>query len=71
MVLCLGSCGEGSGGEDVRLVVDGVWPREGSGVFLNEAIVVHFSMDVERTSITNTSFAVRRTVHGEAAGDVV
>lgn len=53
--------------KDVHFAVDGVWPREGTGVFLNEAIVVHFSDDVERTSITNASFVVRRAEDGRPA----
>ena len=63
----LGACREGSGVKDVHFAVDGVWPREGTGVFLNEAIVVHFSDDVERTSITNASFVVRRAEDGRPA----
>ena len=63
----LGACREGGSVEDVQFVVDGVWPREGSGVFLNEAIVVHFSDDVERTSVTNASFVVRRARDGRPA----
>ena len=38
LALTLAACREGSGVEDVHFAVDGVWPREGTGVFLNEAI---------------------------------
>lgn len=62
LALSFGACREGTDAEDVSFFVDGVWPREATGVFLNEAIVVHFSQDVERTSITNASFIVRRAV---------
>ena len=64
---CLGACREGSKVEDVNFSVDGVWPRESVGIFLNEAIVVHFSADVERTSVTNASFVVRRVDDGRPA----
>jgi hypothetical protein len=67
LMASLGACREGSGVTDVHFAVDGVWPREGTGVFLNEAIVVHFSDDVERTSITNASFVVRRAEDGRPA----
>lgn len=67
LALTLTACREGSGVEDVHFAVDGVWPREATGIFLNEAIVVHFSDDVERTSITNASFVVRRAEDGRAA----
>jgi len=67
LALSFGACGEGNGVEDVHFVVDGVWPREGTGVFLNEAIVVHFSDDVERTSVTNASFVVQRAEDGRPA----
>ncbi|MCH2106686.1 MAG: Ig-like domain-containing protein [Planctomycetes bacterium] len=67
LAAALGACREGGGVQDVPFVVDGVWPREGTGVFLNEAIVVHFSDDVERTSVTNASFIVRRAKDGRPA----
>ena len=67
LALSFGACREGTDAEDVSFFVDGVWPREATGVFLNEAIVVHFSQDVERTSITNASFAVRRASDGRMA----
>lgn len=66
-MLSLCACSEGPSEERSPLVVDAVWPRERVGVYLNEAIVVHFSSDIERTSVTGGSFVVRRVGDGRPA----
>jgi hypothetical protein len=67
MACSLSACRGGDSPSEARFVVDGVWPREGEGVYLNEAIVVHFSDEVERTSVTSASFSVRRARDGRLA----
>ena len=67
LLLTMSGCRNANNEERKQLVVDAVWPRERSGVFLNEAIVVHFSADVERTSVTSGSFLVRRVEDGRPA----